>query len=152
MKDKDRQTAEGILFTDQYQLTMAQLYFRMGIHEQPAQFDHFFRDYPDYGKHQAGYCVNAGLEWLLDWLDNTRFRAEDLEYMRAMRGRGGEPLFAEDFLAWLAEHGHFGRSACGPSPKGGWFMPTSRSPWSPVRWPWRRSWKLRCSTISITRP
>jgi len=107
MKDKDRQTAEGILFTDQYQLTMAQLYFRMGIHEQPAQFDHFFRDYPDYGKHQAGYCVNAGLEWLLDWLENTRFRAKDLEYMRAMRGRGGEPLFAEDFLAWLAEHGHF---------------------------------------------
>ena len=74
MKTKDRLTAEGILFTDQYQLTMAQLYFRMGMHEQPAQFDHFFRKYPDYGQHQAGYCVNAGLEWLLDWLETARFR------------------------------------------------------------------------------
>jgi nicotinate phosphoribosyltransferase len=61
MKSKDRRTAEGILFTDQYQLTMAQLYFRMGLHERPALFDYFFRSYPDYGKNKAGYCINAGL-------------------------------------------------------------------------------------------
>ena len=30
MKDPDRETAEGILYTDQYQLTMGQLYFRPG--------------------------------------------------------------------------------------------------------------------------
>ena len=41
MKLADQQTIEGILFTDQYQLTMAQLYYRMGIHEQYVQFDHF---------------------------------------------------------------------------------------------------------------
>jgi nicotinate phosphoribosyltransferase len=107
MRDADRLTAEGILFTDQYQLTMAQLYYRMGLHEQQAQFDHFFRKYPDYGQHQAGYCVNAGLEWLLDWLREARFREKDLEYLRSMRGRSGKPLFAGDFLAWLAENGHF---------------------------------------------
>ncbi|MEJ2691213.1 MAG: nicotinate phosphoribosyltransferase, partial [Deltaproteobacteria bacterium] len=93
MKTEDRKTAEGILFTDQYQLTMAQLYYRMGMHEQPAQFDHFFRKYPDYGQHQSGYCVNAGLEWQLDWLEEARFRSEDLQYMRAMRGRSGKPVF-----------------------------------------------------------
>ena len=61
MKPSDRATAEGILFTDQYQLTMAQLYFRHGLHEMPAQFDHFFRSYPNYGNHQAGYAISAGL-------------------------------------------------------------------------------------------
>ena len=55
MNEAERRTAEGILYTDQYQLTMAQLYFRMGLHEKPAQFDHFFRRYPDYGSHKAGY-------------------------------------------------------------------------------------------------
>lgn len=107
MKDTDRQTSEGILFTDQYQLTMAQLYFRMGLHEQQAQFDHFFRRYPDYGQHQAGYCVNAGLEWLLDWLGKTSFREKDLEYMRSMQGSTGKRIFADDFLAWLAQNCHF---------------------------------------------
>ncbi len=107
MNNADRKTAEGILFTDQYELTMAQLYYRMGLHEQPAQFDHFFRNYPDYGSHQAGYCVNAGLAWLLDWLVEARFRPADLDCMRAMRGRTGSRIFADDFLSWLGENGHF---------------------------------------------
>ena len=63
MKQKLRAGMEGILFTDHYQLTMAQLYFRAGLHEKQVQFDHFFRRYPDYDSHQAGYCINAGLEW-----------------------------------------------------------------------------------------
>ena len=62
MHDRSRAVAEGILFTDQYQLTMAQLYFRAGLHEMDVQFDHFFRSYPDYGSHQAGYCINAGMD------------------------------------------------------------------------------------------
>ena len=66
MKPSDRATAEGILYTDQYQLTMAQVYFRTGLHEQHVQFDHIYRSNPNYGTHQAGYCINAGLEWLLD--------------------------------------------------------------------------------------
>lgn len=107
MKASEQQTAEGILFTDQYQLTMAQLYFRMGLHERPAQFEHFFRAYPDYGTHQAGYCINAGLEWLLDWMRNARFRASDLAYLRSQTGRGGTRLFADDFLDWLRQYGNF---------------------------------------------
>jgi nicotinate phosphoribosyltransferase len=107
MKLSDRRTAEGILFTDQYQLTMAQLYFRMGIHEQRVQFDHFFRNYPDYGAHQAGYCIAAGLEWLLDWMQRTRFRDEDLEYLRSQRDSAGERIFGDDFLDWLKHNGHF---------------------------------------------
>ena len=107
MKPEQRATAEGILFTDEYQLTMAQLYFRMGMHETPALFEHFFRSYPSYGLHQAGYCINAGLAWLLDWMAEAHFRPEDLAYLREQRGAGGEPIFAEDFLDWLAASGNF---------------------------------------------
>jgi len=107
MKLSDRLVAEGILYTDQYQLTMAQLYFRHGLHERQAEFEHFFRSYPDYGSHQAGYCINAGLAWLLDWMKEARFREEDLEYMRHHRGQTGQRLFQDDFLKWLRTHGNF---------------------------------------------
>ncbi len=107
VKVTDRRTAEGILFTDQYQLSMAQLYYRVGLHEKQVQFDHFFRRYPDYGAHKAGYCVNAGLEWLLDWMQEARFCDDDLEYLRGQTGRVGTPVFADDFLAWLQRNGTF---------------------------------------------
>ena len=107
MQPDHQRTAEGILFTDQYQLSMAQLYFRAGLHERPAQFDHFFRRYPDYGLHKAGYCVSAGLEWLLDWMRQARFRDEDLAYLRAQRNHVGGQVFADDFLAYLRLHGSF---------------------------------------------
>jgi nicotinate phosphoribosyltransferase len=107
MRHDQRATAEGILFTDEYQLTMAQLYFRMGMHERRAQFDHFFRHTPDYGSHKAGYCVNAGLEWLLNWMREVRFRDEDIAFLRNQRGSAGERLFADDFLTWLKANGNF---------------------------------------------
>ncbi len=107
MKRKDQHTAEGILFTDEYQLTMAQLYFRLGLHERTAQFDHFFRSYPDYGTHQAGYCINAGLEWLLDWMREAHVRDEDIAYLRSQRGQTGSPLFADDFLDWFRQNASF---------------------------------------------
>jgi nicotinate phosphoribosyltransferase len=118
MTTHDRQTAEGILFTDQYQLTMAQLYFRMGMHEQPAQFDHFFRKNPDYGKHQAGYCINAGLAWLLDWMREAHFREEDLACLRAQTDSAGNAVFGEDFLSWLRQHGDFSGISIRAIPEG----------------------------------
>jgi nicotinate phosphoribosyltransferase len=107
VKPDQQDIAEGILFTDQYQLTMAQLYYRHGLHEKLVQFDHFFRDYPDYGLHQAGYCINAGLEWLLDWMQKAHFRDEDIDYLRSQKGRAGRKVFSEDFLAWLKKNGDF---------------------------------------------
>ncbi len=107
MKTSYQQIAEGILYTDQYQLTMAQLYYRMGLHEKQVQFDHFFRNYPDYDLHQAGYCINAGLEWLLDWMAEARFRDQDLEYLRDRKGQTGNAIFSEDFIQWLKKNGTF---------------------------------------------
>lgn len=107
MRPEQRATAEGILFTDQYQLTMSQLYFRMGLHEKQAHFDHFFRKTPDYGSHKAGYCINAGLEWLIDWMREARFRDEDIAHLRSQKTSTGERVFADDFLRWLGRNGCF---------------------------------------------
>ncbi|MFO7821989.1 MAG: hypothetical protein R6V56_08075 [Lentisphaeria bacterium] len=43
---KDIKLAAGFLRTDQYQLTMAQMYYRLDYHEQIVQFDHFFSSVP----------------------------------------------------------------------------------------------------------
>lgn len=107
MTRAERELAEGALFTDQYQLSMAQLYFREGLHERRAKFDYTFRSYPDYGRHQAGYCVFAGLADLLDWMTTTRFTATDLDRLRSQRNSVDRPVFGDDFLGWLEAHGRF---------------------------------------------
>ncbi len=118
MNSKEQRMAEGILYTDQYQLTMAQLYYRMGLHERVAQFDHFFRSYPDYGEHKAGYCVNAGLEWLFDWIDQAHFRKDDIESLRIQRDSAGNQIFADDFLEWLHNEASFNRLSIQAIPEG----------------------------------
>jgi nicotinate phosphoribosyltransferase len=118
MRRSGQQTAEGILFTDQYQLSMAQLYYRLGLHEKKVQFDHFFRDYPDYGLHRAGYCINAGLEWLLDWMQETRFEKEDIAYLSSQKNRKDAPVFDQDFLKWLQEQCTFARLTIRAIPEG----------------------------------
>lgn len=97
--------AEGMLHTDEYQLTMSQVYFRRGIHERRAEFDFFFRSYPDYGEHQAGYAVAAGLEWLLEWMAATVFTDEDIAALHSQTTAVGVPRFDDDFLEWLRGRG-----------------------------------------------
>jgi nicotinate phosphoribosyltransferase len=96
-----RSDGEGALLVDLYELTMAQMYFREGIHETPALFEHFFRSYPDYGSHQAGYCIQAGLEGLLDWLERWHVGSTELDYLAGLTDRSGGRLFHDDFLEWL---------------------------------------------------
>lgn len=107
MNASQQAIAEGILFTDQYQLTMAQLYYRYGLHERHAHFDHFFRSYPDYGDHKAGYCINAGLGWFMDWMQQVRFSDEDIACLRSQTAASGSRIFQDDFLDWLKKHGTF---------------------------------------------
>jgi nicotinate phosphoribosyltransferase len=92
----------GILSTDEYQLTMAQLYWRAGLHERTVRFEHFFRSYPDYGDHQAGYCITAGLAPFVDRVARTRSTRSDVDALRRHRGRTGERLFADEFCDWFA--------------------------------------------------
>ena len=95
----------GLLGTDQYQLAMAHVYWSEGLADRPAQFDYFFRRYPDYGTHQAGYCIGAGLGWLLEWMEQVRFEAEDLELLASQETPTGNKRFDPGFLDWLAQHG-----------------------------------------------
>lgn len=110
--------AEGILFTDMYQLTMAHLYYRMGFQEKLVQFDHYFREYPNYGTHQAGYCIHAGLEWLLEWMAEAHFGAAEVEYLRSQKSRHGGQLFGDDFLNWLRHNGDFSGLSLRSIPEG----------------------------------
>lgn len=66
------------LFTDYYQLTMGQAYFKKNLHEQPACFDYFFRKLPFKG----GYVVLAGVQDFLQALENLKFSDADLEYLQ----------------------------------------------------------------------
>ena len=109
---------EGILFTDRYQLTMTQLYHRYGLAERTAQFDYTFRSYPDYGSHQAGYCITAGLGPLLDWMGRTWFGPEEREALRAVRTSTGDRLFEESFIDWLRESDGFGAASIWAVPEG----------------------------------
>ena len=119
MTPAEQRTAEGILFTDMYQLTMAQLYFRQGLARAAGAVRLLFSaTYPDYGRHEAGYCVAAGLEWLLDWMERAHFRDEDLDYLRGARASTGARLFDEDFLKWLKNCGNFAGIRLSAVPEG----------------------------------
>jgi nicotinate phosphoribosyltransferase len=79
------------LFTDLYQLTMAQSYFAQQ-RNQPATFSLFIRTYPQH----YTYFVAAGLATVLEYLAQVHFPPSALAYLRET-GR-----FSTDFLAYLA--------------------------------------------------
>jgi nicotinate phosphoribosyltransferase len=112
------QLAGDVLLTDQYQLTMAQLYYRQGMHEQRARFEHFFRSYPDYGSHQAGYAICAGLRTFVDWLTNARFDEDELEVLASHPTPDGGRLFDTDFLDYLRANPDFSSLTVSAIPEG----------------------------------
>ena len=77
-------------YTDQYQLSMALVYFKQGTAESRAIFDYFFRKLP----FDSGFAVFAGLDDLLDILENLKFDAGDISFLR----KNG---FPDDFLGYL---------------------------------------------------
>ena len=79
------------MLCDFYELTMGNGYFSSGMKDQIAYFDIFFRDVPDEG----GFAIAAGLEQIVDYIQNLRFEKEDIDYLR------GRELFSEDFLTYL---------------------------------------------------
>lgn len=97
---------------------MAQLYFRMGLHDRRAQFDYFFRSYPSYGTHQAGYGIAAGLGPLLDWMADTTVGPQEIAALGKFRTSTGEPEFRSDFIDWLAEAGSFSAVSLWAVPEG----------------------------------
>lgn len=79
------------MLTDFYEFTMANGFFNKGYGDKIAYFDMFFRRVPDDG----GFAIMAGVEQLIDYLQNLSFSDEDIEYLR------GKGLFSEDYLEYL---------------------------------------------------
>ena len=71
------QNIESGLYTDHYELTMAQGYFLSGKKDIRASFDYFFRKNP----YEGGFVVSAGLENLLEALLDYHFSQEDCHYL-----------------------------------------------------------------------
>ncbi len=81
------------MLCDFYELTMGNGYFEKGYQDRITYFDLFFRKCPDGG----GFAIAAGLEQIIDYIQNLHFSAEDIEYLR------GRKLFSEAFLQYLAD-------------------------------------------------
>ena len=81
------------LHTDLYQINMAESYWADGIHEKKAVFELFFRNLP-FGN---GYAIFAGLERILDYLEDFRLSESDLAYLRE------ELHYKDDFLNYLKD-------------------------------------------------
>ena len=80
------------MLCDFYELTMGNGYFEKGYKDRITYFDLFFRRCPDGG----GFAIAAGLEQIVDYIQNLHFSAEDIEYLRSRK------LFGEEFLQYLA--------------------------------------------------
>ena len=77
---------------DLYEMTMANGYFETGGTNSRVAFDVFYRRNPDDG----GFAIFAGLEQIIEYVENMHFSAEDVEYFRAQN------LFSDGFLEYLA--------------------------------------------------
>ncbi|MBO7311167.1 MAG: nicotinate phosphoribosyltransferase [Clostridia bacterium] len=90
MKDLKRNLT---MLCDYYELTMANGYFNSDIRNKIVYFDVFYRDNPDNG----GYAIAAGLEQVVEYINDLHFDEGDIEYLRS------KGCFSEGFLEYLKE-------------------------------------------------
>ena len=80
------------LYIDFYEITMAYTYFKENLLDVEATFDMFVRKIPD----QGGYIVVNGLHDLIERIENFKFEADHIEYLRSTK------MFDEAFLTYLS--------------------------------------------------
>lgn len=78
------------LYTDYYELTMAQGYYLSGKKDEQTVFDYYYRTNP----YNGGYLVFAGLQDLLQILKGFSFNHENIQYLRSTG-------LKEEFLDYL---------------------------------------------------
>lgn len=81
------------LHTDLYQLNMMKTYWELDRADLHSVFECYFRKMPF--KH--GYAIFAGLERVVDYLDNLHFSESDIDYLREITD------YPEEFLTYLKE-------------------------------------------------
>ncbi|MDD3115337.1 MAG: nicotinate phosphoribosyltransferase [Anaerovibrio sp.] len=84
------------MMMDLYEMTMANGYFADHSSQPRVIFDIFYRKNPD----QGGFAIFAGLEQILEYLENIHFTDEDIKYFASLE------LFSQDFLDYLKDF-HF---------------------------------------------
>ena len=89
MKQSEQRNLTMVM--DLYELTMANGYFNDGDKETRVAFDVFYRKNPDRG----GFAIFAGLEQIIEYIENLHFSEEDVAYLRSLN------TFTEDFLTYL---------------------------------------------------
>ncbi len=81
------------MLCDFYELTMSNGYFKNGFYKRMTYFDVFFRNVPDNG----GFAIAAGLEQVVDYIENLHFSKEDIDFLRSKK------IFDEEFLDYLKD-------------------------------------------------
>jgi len=79
------------LLTDFYQLTMMNGYLQNDMMEEEVVFDLFFRENPCH----SGYTIIAGIEQVIDYIENLKFHEDELAYLTSLG------TFGEDFIEAL---------------------------------------------------
>ncbi|MBB5337524.1 nicotinate phosphoribosyltransferase [Pectinatus brassicae] len=94
MTQFDKRNASMMM--DLYEMTMANGYFHKNEKIENVVFDVFYRKNPD----QGGYSIFAGLEQIIEYVENLHFADDDIEYFRSLN------LFSDEFLEYLRDF-HF---------------------------------------------
>ncbi|MGX7014808.1 nicotinate phosphoribosyltransferase [Vagococcus silagei] len=81
------------LHTDFYQLNMMKTYWELGRADKKAVFECYFRKMP----FKSGYAIFAGLERLVNYLDQLKFSEDDIDYLREVTD------YPEEFLDYLKD-------------------------------------------------
>ena len=92
MKQEDRRNITMVM--DLYEMTMANGYFKNESNDTRVVFDVFYRKNPD----NAGFAIFAGLQQVMEYIENLHFSEDDIEYLRGLN------LFCEEFLEFLANY------------------------------------------------
>ena len=87
----NRRSLNLTMLCDYYELTMGNGYFDHNMGDKITYFDVFYRQNPDMG----GFAICAGLEQVVEYIQNLHFEPEDIEYLR------GRNMFSEEFLDYL---------------------------------------------------
>lgn len=76
MKQNEERNLSMVM--DFYEMTMSNGYFLEGDKEKKVAFDVFYRKNPDGG----GFSIFAGLEQIIEYIENLHFNEDDIEYLR----------------------------------------------------------------------
>ena len=94
VKDIVNNTAKNLtMIMDLYELTMSNGIFDSDMRDEITYFDMFFRRVPDDG----GYAIMAGIEQLIEYMNNLEFSDDDIAYLRGLK------LFSDDFIDYLKD-------------------------------------------------